>query len=100
MRFVQLAVSEDQIQCEASTAPDPALQIFQSGRDSSGRLAPCFWLTSITEFSNGLAASKPRSGARSGKQFSRCNTCSGARQAVVIGEPWIVGKGNVRDQHL
>jgi hypothetical protein len=73
-----------QMQCKASTAPDPALpnrpgevceviEIFQSGRDSSGRELAAFfvWPTSITEFSNGLAAMRPRSGARSGKQFTR-----------------------------
>src|SRR6478752_3984012 len=98
-----------QIQYEASTAPDPALpklpgdaceviEIFQSGRgrvDASLRAALFVWPNSKTEFSNGLAGTKPRSGARSGKRFSRCNTCSGARRAGAVGEPRIVGKGRL-----
>ena len=66
--------------------------------EASLRAAFFVWPTSITEFSNGSAAMSPRSGARSGKRFSRCNTCNGGRRVVVIGEPWIVGEGNVRDQ--
>ena len=92
-----------QIQCKSSTAPDPdpalsklpeevgeVIQIFQSGDNSSGReLARCFLRLADLDmgFSNGLAAMRRRSGARSDKRFSRCNTCSGARRAVVIGEP-------------
>ena len=50
-----------QIQCEASTAPDPTLpgevceviEIFQSGRDSSGReLARCF--LRLADLDNGI----------------------------------------------
>jgi len=79
-----------QIQCAASSAPDPALQklpgetcevieIFQSGRDSSGReLTRCFLRLADLDSGifNGLAVMRRRSGARSGKRFSRCNTCS------------------------
>ena len=68
--------------------------------DASLRAAFFVWPTSIMESSNGLAATRWRSGARSGKRFSRCSICSGARRAVVIGKPWIAGKGNVRDQPL
>src|SRR5258706_3330711 len=60
--------------------------------DASLRAALFVWPTSITEFSNGLAATKPRSGARSGKRFSRCNTCSGAGRAAAIAEPRIAGR--------
>jgi hypothetical protein len=94
-----------QIQCEASTAPDPALpklpgevrEVIESSGpgairvDASLRAAFFVWPTSITEFSNSSAATRRRSGARSGKRFSRCNTCSGARPAAAIGEPWIAG---------
>ena len=98
-----------QIQYEATTAPDPALQSYpeKCARlskssspgairvDTSLRAAFFVWPTSITEFSNGLAAMRRRSGARSGKRFSRCNTCSGARRAAAIGEPRIAGKGRL-----
>jgi len=99
-----------QIQCEASTAPDPARSPEKSARlskssspgtiqvDASLRAAFSVWPVSIAEFSNDLGAMRRRSGARSGKRFSRCSICDGGRRAVVIGEPWIVGKGNVRDQ--
>ena len=101
-----------QKKCEASTAPDPALpklpgevceviEIFQSGcdaRDASLRAAFFVWPTSITEFSNGWAVMRRRSGARSGKRFSRCKSCSGARRAAAIGEPWIAGKGRPWDR--
>ena len=76
-----------QIQREASTAPDPVCQCYpeKCARlskssspgairvDASLRAAFFVWPTSITEFSNGLAATRRRSGASSGKPFSRCN---------------------------
>ena len=52
-----------------------------------------------TELSKGFAAMRRRSGARSGKRFTRFNTFSGARRAVAIDETWIVGKGNIRNRH-
>ena len=72
------------------------IEIFQPGRNSRGReLARCFLrLADLDrEISNGLAAMRRRSGARPGKRSSRCNSCSGACRAVVIGKPWIAGKG-------
>ena len=60
--------------------------------DASLRAAFSVWPVSIAEFSNDLGAMRRRSGARSGKRFSHCSICDGGRRAVVIGEPWIVGK--------
>ena len=90
--------------CAAQSYPEKCARLSKSSSpgairmDASLRVAFFVWPTSITEFSNGLAAMRRRSGARSGKRFSRCNTCSGARRAAAIGEPWIAGKGRLWDR--
>ena len=94
-----------QIQCEANTASDPespklpgeAARLSTSSSpvamrvDRSSRAAFFVWPTSITEFSNDLAATRRHSGARSDKPYSRCSICGGARPSGVIGEHPIAG---------
>jgi hypothetical protein len=99
-----------QIQCEASTASDPALpgevceviEIFQSGRDSNGReLARCF--LRLADLDNGIFERLGRYEAALWRQvrqtiFTLQHLQWGARRAAAIGEPWIAGKGRLWDR--
>ena len=99
-----------QIQCEASADPDPALpklpgevceviEIFQSGRDSSGReLARCF--LRLADLDNGIFERLGRYEAALWRQVRQTIFTLQHLQWRAPGgryrRPWIVGKGNVR----